>query len=171
MSHVTIEKVTDSSPKTLPIFGEIAKQFEAIERRAFDRFEKRGGELGHELEDWMKAERDVVLSPLSELVDEGKAFKARIALPGFDAKDIQVSAMQDAIVVKANTAHNHEQKDGNVCFCEFSQKNLFRRLALPASIDVDKVSASLENGILQVTAPKCAEKTVPVETKTATTKA
>jgi HSP20 family molecular chaperone IbpA len=121
LSQIAIEKITDGSPKTLSFFSDIAKQSEAIERRAFDLFEKRGKELGHELEDWLKAERDVVLSPLSELVDEGKVFKARIALPGFDAKDVQVSAMKDAIVVKADTTHTHEQKDGNVCFCEFSR--------------------------------------------------
>lgn len=158
MSQVAIEKVTDASPKTLPLFAELAKQFEAIERRAFDLFEKRGRELGHDLEDWIKAEQDVVWSPQSELVDQGKNFKARIALPGFEAKDVHVSVMQDAIVVKADATHSHEEKDGKVCFCEFSQNSLFRRLALPASIDVDKTSASLENGILQVIAPKVAAK-------------
>lgn len=169
MSQVAIEKVTDGSPKTLPLFDEIAKHFEAIERRAFDLFEKRGSESGHELEDWLKAERDIAWSPPSELVDEGNAFKARIALPGFDAKDVHVSAMQDAIVVKADTTHTHEQEEGDVFFCEFSQNNLFRRLPLPASIDVDKVSAWLEKGILQVIAPKSIGK--PADTKAAATKA
>lgn len=172
MSQVAIEKVHDRSPHTLPIFSEIEKQFQAIGQRAFELFAKRGRELGHDLEDWLQAERDVAWSPATELVDEGKEFKARLALPGFDAKDVHVSALQDAIVVKADSIHTHDEKDGNVCFCEFSRNNLFRRLALPASIDVDKVSASLDKGILQVTAPKAApKKTVPVETKTATPQA
>ena len=158
MSQIAIEKVTDGSPTRVPFFSEITKQLEAIERRAFDLFEKRGCELGHDLEDWMKAEQDVVWSPLSELVDEGKNFKARMALPGFDAKDVHVSATEDAIVVKADATHTHEEKNGKVCFCEFSRNNLFRRLALPSSIDLDNVSASLENGILQVIAPKVAAK-------------
>ncbi len=158
MSQVAIEKVKEGTQKTLPIFAEIAKQFEAIERRAFDLFEKRGSELGHDLEDWLQAERDVVWSPATELMDEGKEFRARIALPGFDAKDVHVTALPDALVVQAGTTHTHEEKEGNVCFCEFSRNNLFRRLTLPASIDVDKVSASLDKGILQVIAPKTAAK-------------
>jgi len=145
-----------TAAQALAIFGEIAKQFEAIERRAFDLFDKRGRELGHDLEDWLQAERDVVRSPTAELVDSGKEFRARLALPGFDAKDVQVSAMPDALVVQANTAHTHEAKNADVCFCEFSRNNLFRRLALPTSIDVGKVSASLDKGILQVIAPKAA---------------
>jgi HSP20 family protein len=179
MAQIAIERVIDASPKALPIFGEVGKHFEAIERRAFDLFEKRGCQLGHDLEDWIQAERDivsaeldVVFSPPCELLDEGKEFKAQIAMPGFDAKDVQVSVTQDSIVVKAHAAHNHEQKEGSFSFRESAQNNLFHRLAFPASIDIDKVSASLENGILQVTAPKSApKKTVTVETKTATTKA
>src|SRR5208283_839103 len=105
MSQVAIEKVKEGTQKTLPIFAEIAKQFEAIERRAFDLFEKRGSELGHDLEDWLQAERDVVWSPATELMDEGKEFRARIALPGFDAKDVHVTALPDALVVQAGTTH------------------------------------------------------------------
>ena len=91
-------------------------------------------------------------------MDDGTEFSARIAVPGFDAKDIQVSAMPVALVIQAETAHTHEGKSGDVCFCEFSGKQLFRRLDLPASVDVDKVSASVDNGILQITAPKAATK-------------
>jgi HSP20 family protein len=100
----------------------------------------------------------VVWSPASELVDDKKEFRARIALPGFDAKDIQVSAMPDALVIQADATHTHEGKSGNVCFCDFSAKTLFRRLPLPASIDVDKVTASVDKGILEVTAPKATPK-------------
>jgi len=172
MSQVAIEKVTDDSPKTLPIFGEIAKQFEAIEQRAFDLFEKRGHEPGHDLEDWIQAEQDVVLSPTTELVDEGKEFTVRVALPGFEASDIHLSAMRDALIVQADIAHTHKERSDKVCFCEFSEKKLFRRLALPASIDVDRVSASLDKGILQVTAPKVtSNQTVAVQAKNATANA
>jgi HSP20 family molecular chaperone IbpA len=80
------------------------------------------------------------LSPASALVDDEEEFKGHIALPGFDAKDIQVT-------------HTHERERGEVCFCEFSGKTVFRRLELPAPIEVDKVSASLDKGILEVTAP------------------
>jgi HSP20 family protein len=114
------------------------------------------------VDNWLQAERDVVWSPASELVDDKKEFRARIALPGFDAKDIQVSAMPDALLIQADATHTHEGKSGNVRFCEFSEKNLFRRLPLPASIDVDKVTASLDKGILEVTAPKATPKQMTV---------
>jgi len=44
-----------------------------------------------------------------------------------------------------------------VCFCEFSGKKLFRRLDLPSEIDVNKVTASLDKGILEIDAPKATQ--------------
>ena len=158
MSQVAINKC--KNPETTPqTFLEQLKAItDSIRNQAFSIFQSRNGGNGSDVDDWLQAERDVVWSPASELVDDKKEFRARIALPGFDAKDIQVSAMPDALVIQADAAHTHEGKSGSVCFCDFSAKRLFRRLPLPASIDVDKVTASVDKGILEVTAPKATPK-------------
>jgi HSP20 family protein len=158
MSQVAIDKC--KSPETTPqtLLEEVGAITDSIRKRAFDLFQNRNGENGSDVDDWLQAERDVVWSPASELVDDEKEFRARLALPGFDAKDIQVSAMPDALVIRAEATHTHEGKSGNVCFCEFSGKKLFRRLDLPEAVDVDKVTASVDKGILQVTAPKATTK-------------
>jgi HSP20 family protein len=157
MSQVAINKW--KNPETTPrtFLEKLETITDSIRKRAFNIFQNNGGS-GSEVDDWLQAERDVVWSPTSELVDDNKEFRARIALPGFDAKDIQVSATPDALVIQADSTHAHEGKNGNVRFCEFSEKNLFRRLPLPASIDVDKVTASVDKGILEVTAPKATTK-------------
>jgi HSP20 family protein len=158
MSQVAISKC--KSPETTPptLLEQVKTLTDSIRERAFDIFQNRNGASGSDLGDWLQAERDVVWSPASELVDDEKEFRARIALPGFDAKEIQVSALPDALVIQANATHTHDGKRGSVCFCEFSGKQLFRRLDLPATIDVDKVTASVDNGILQVNAPKATAK-------------
>ncbi len=160
MSQVSIQKWKD--PETIPqiLLQHMEATLDSIRQHAFNLFQSRNGATGSDLEDWLRAERDVVWSPASELVDNEKEFNARIAVPGFEAKDIQVSAMPDALIVQADATHTHEGKSGNVCFCEFSGKKLFRRLPLPESIDVDKVTASLDKGILEVTAPKAKPKQI-----------
>jgi HSP20 family molecular chaperone IbpA len=156
MPQVTVEKCR--TPEAIPqaLLERIEAITDSIRQRAFGLFQNRNGRDGSDLDDWLQAERDVVSSPVSELVDEEQELRARIALPGFDAKDIQVSAMPGALIIQADAAHTHEEKKGNVCFCEFSQKKLFRKLDLPAPIDVDGIKASLDKGILMVTAPKTA---------------
>jgi len=154
MTQVPIYKC--KNPETTPqmLLEHVEAITDSIRKRAINIFQNRNNENGSDLDDWLQAERDVVWSPASELVDDEKEFRARIALPGFDANDIQVSAMPDALVIQADATHTHEGKSGNVRFCEFSEKKLFRRLQLPASVDVDKVTASVDKGILEVTAPK-----------------
>ena len=158
MSQVAIHKCKNLETTPHKFLEHLEAITDSIRKRAFNLFQNRNGENGSDLDDWLKAERDVVWSPASELVHDKKEFRARIALPGFDAKDIQVSAMPDALLIQADATHTHEGKRGNVCFCEFSGKNIFRRLPLPASIDVDKVTASVDKGILEVTAPKAKPK-------------
>jgi len=161
MSQIAINKWKNSETTPRTFLAHLETITDSIRKRAFNIFQNHGGN-GSEVDDWLQAEREVVWSPASELVDDPKVFRARIALPGFDAKDIQVSAMPDALVIQADATRAHERKSGNVRFSEFSEKNLFRRLPLPAPIDVDKVTASVDKGILEVTAPKAAPKQMTV---------
>ncbi len=158
MPQVTIHKCKD--PETTPrtLLERMEAITKSIRERAFKLSQDRKIGTGSDLDDWVQAERDLVWSPASELVEDDKAFRARVALPGFDANDIEVSALPDALVIQADTTHTHNEESGNVCFCEFSGKEVFRRLPLPALIDVDKVTASLHEGVLEVTAPKAATK-------------
>lgn len=162
MSQVAIQKCKDVETIPQKLLRNMEAIADSVRQRAFDLFQSRSGASGSELEDWLQAERDVVWSPASELVEDEKEFRASIAVPGFDAKDIEVSALPDTLIIQAGATHSHEGKKGNVRFCEFSGKELFRQLPLPAAVDVDKVTASLDKGILQVTAPKAAPKQMTV---------
>ena len=68
-----------------------------------------------------------------------------------------MTALPDALIVKGSSVHKHEQTDGDVRFCEFDQRTLFRRFDLPERINVDQVTASLDKGMLQLTARKSAQ--------------
>jgi HSP20 family protein len=162
MSQVAIYNCKNFEATSQPLLEHMEATIDSIRRRAFNIFQNRNGGNGSDLDDWLQAERDLVWSPACELVDDKKEFRVRIALPGFEAKDIQVSAMPDALVIQADATHTHEAKSGNVCFCDFSEQKLFRRLDLPAPVDGDKVTASMDKGILQVTAPKATTRQMTV---------
>lgn len=70
---------------------------------------------------------------------------------------MQVTATPDELIVRAETAHTHDEREGSVCFREFSGKMVFRRFEMASPINVVGVTASLDKGILQVTAPKSTE--------------
>jgi HSP20 family molecular chaperone IbpA len=166
MSRVAIKKANDGSQEPLPVFGELAKRFEAIERRAFDLFEERGREVGHDEEDWLKAEHELLGWPAAELSEKDGVYEMRIALPGFEAKDIEVTATSSEIVVHAATAGERKSEKDNVIWTEFGSNDLYRRFTVPNLIDIDKVSTNLENGLLRISAPEIARpKTIAARAK------
>lgn len=157
MSQVEINKVSDKDKKPPAVFEEVAKRFEAIERRAFDLFEKRGRELGHELEDWLKAEHQLMGWPAAELTEKDGAYEMQITLPGFEPKEVEVTAAPNKIIVHAATEEEEKTKKGNVLWTEFGSNDVYRCFELPNRVNVDKVTAKLENGLLRINAPEMAK--------------
>lgn len=154
MSHVAIEKVDENKVGPASILQEISALSERIRQRAFEIFEGHQGGEGSATEDWLKAERDLLCSCESELVEKDSKFEVRINAPGFDPGEVKVTALPDALIVSASSSHTHDSKEGNVRFCEFGQKTLFRRFDLPEPINLDKVTADLDKGVLHLTATK-----------------
>jgi len=155
MPNIAIQKYqkTDNAP----FFDEVQSLFDRIRRRAYGLFEWRGRADGGDLDDWLTAEREMLWSPPSELLEKGDSYQARIAAPGFEAKEIQVSATPECVVVKAESTQTGTKEEGNLHFSDFAERTLFRRIDLPEPIDVEKVRATLDKGLLLLTAEKAAK--------------
>lgn len=160
MSHIKIAKIHDGREGEPTLLEELKAVTSRIRDKAFAIFQGRGAEGGKALDDWLEAEQSVLYVPESELVEKDGEFRLQIAVPGFTDREIKVTALPESLVVSAESSHHHDAKDGNVHFCEFAEKQVLRRFDLPKAIDVDKVSASLEKGMLRVTAAK-AEQAAP----------
>ena len=155
MPQVAITKVKDAEKKTtLPVFEEVAKRLQAVQQRAFELFEKRGGELGHELEDWFQAEHELFGWPAAELAEQNGAYEIEVTLPGFETKDVDVTATPNEVIVHAATEKEKKTQKENVLWTEFGSNDVYRRFQVPIAINVDQVTAKLDNGILQIKAPK-----------------
>jgi len=168
MTNVAVQQVKKVGSEPLPIFETIDKRLDDVRRRAFELFEKRGYQLGHEIDDWLKAEHDVFGWPAAELAEKDGKYEAQITLPGFEAKDVQVTATPSKIIVHAETKHEKKVEEPNVLWTEFGSNDVYRRFELPTPIDVDKTSATLDNGMLHIIAAKAAAtQTKPVEVRAA----
>jgi HSP20 family protein len=77
-----------------------------------------------------------------------------VALAGFDAKEIAVTATPREIMVKAAHKHERSGSEAELKWSEFRSNDVFRRVELPGEVDVDRISASLNKGLLEITAPK-----------------
>lgn len=152
MSQIAIKRVNDDK-KSLPVFEEIAKRIEAVQQRAFEFFKQRNFEPGHDLEDWLRAEQELGW-PAVELAEKDHAYEIQVTLPDFEAKDVEVTATPNELILHAATEQQKKTKKGDVLWTESGSNDVYRRFELSKPIDVDKVAAKIEKGILHVTAPK-----------------
>lgn len=71
----------------------------AIARRAHELFEARGREHGHDLEDWLRAESEL-LCPVSIAMSESKdRVSVRANVAGFDQSEIEVSVEPSRVMI------------------------------------------------------------------------
>lgn len=154
MSKPAVKKVPTGDDRSLPIFAEFDKVADRIRERAYRLFTERGFEGGHALDDWLAAEHEVCW-PAAELVEEDDEYEIKVALAGYDADEISVTATPEAIIVKAD--HESEDEDAVTRFCEFHDNRVYRRFGFPAGVRLGDVKAKYENGLLKIEAEKLAE--------------
>jgi HSP20 family protein len=155
MSRLNVKKVAAASDRALPIFAEFDRLAERIRVEAYNLFARRGASGGHELDDWLAAERDLCW-PAAELTEREREFALSVALAGFEPAEIEVTATPREILIKAEKKRERKGDDdpAQIRWSEFRSNNVLRRVELPSAIDVDNISASLDNGLLKIVAPK-----------------
>jgi len=77
----------------------------------------------------------------------------RLAIPGVDPKDVELSIMSGEIKVKGERKSPIEVKDENWQIRNFRYGRFEKTFRLPEGVDVDKVSATFHNGLLEITVP------------------
>jgi len=154
MSQLKVQKVKEADDRTLPVFAELERLADRIRMEAYNLFARRGASEGHALDDWLAAER-AVCWPSAELIEKDGEYDVKVALAGFEPSEIDVTATPQEIVVKASHKHEASSEEGATPkWSEFRSDEAFRRIELPGGVDVDKVAASFENGLLKIVAPK-----------------
>ena len=152
--------------KTPTLLEEFERLHEQIASRAFEFFIDRGGAFGKELEDWVRAEQEMVLLPPIEIAEAGNNFSVRVALPGFKEDDIEVFADARSVTVKAERKEESRTEEKKVQYSEFRTGKVLRQFELPSEIVPDKAKAELQEGILFLTLAKAeaaAKKKIEVE--------
>ena len=163
MANIAIERIAEPQKHPLPLFQEMEKQLEEVRRRAFRLFETRGRELGHDFEDWIRAEHEIMGWSAAELAELDGEYKLEMTLPGFDPKQVEVAATPSEIVVHAEIKAEKKPGEDHILWTEFGPNNVYRRFALPRPIDVNRTKATLEHGLLKVLAEKApAAKPMPI---------
>lgn len=89
--------------------------------------------------------------------DNGKEVEIIAELPGFEEDDIEITAGQDSITIRAEHEEQREERDATAVVLERNIGVLERTIPLPEGAMPDKAAARFKNGALTLVIPKTAE--------------
>ena len=162
------------APETLkliagdPFFERAGEINNLIARRAYELFESRGFTHGHDVEDWLRAESEIVLTVPVDITETETELTVRAEVPGFSEKDLEVRAAPRSLCITGQRQEASQHQEGKTVYSERRSSQIFRVLDLPSQIAPDRVNAKLSDGVLEITLSKVEMgKKIPVLTKAA----
>lgn len=111
---------------------------------------------------------EMEFAPAVDVKETADQIVIKAEVPGIDAKDINISITGDVLTMKGEKKSEHEEKEENYHLVERSYGSFARSLVLPAAVDMDKIEAKYDKGVLTITCAKKEEvKPKAIEIKSA----
>ena len=92
--------------------------------------------------------------PLTNVTEDSDNYYVRSELPGTKSEDLNIQVTAEGISISGERKITEEGDKVRYHRREREAGKFSRLINLPKKVDVDKVEASMENGILKVTIPK-----------------
>ena len=94
--------------------------------------------------------------PATNVFEVENEFRVDLLLPGFHKEDVQLNVQKNILTVKALNQDSSEKNQDQFKYSrkEFGTFNFEKQFKLPNTVDVEKISAKYENGILHIVIPK-----------------
>lgn len=140
------------SPEFRTLQSQMNRLFEPFLGRAFDDQELASGS-------WV---------PPVDVVEEKDAILVSAELPGVRPEDVEIQYENGVLVLRGQRTFQQESSDRTYHRVERAYGTFVRSFTLPRSADPDKITASFQNGLLEVRVPKREEakpKMIPINAK------
>jgi HSP20 family protein len=95
--------------------------------------------------------------PAMDLIETGEHFVLKADLPGISENDVNIEVENNVLTVSGERKTEHEEKHEGYYRLERATGAFARSLTLPEGIDAEAVSATFDNGVLEVRIPKPAQ--------------
>ena len=141
-------------PFTTDFFERAEAMYGTIAGRAFEIFQDHGGDLGRDLEDWLKAEAELLHPIHLDLAESDREITARAEVPGFSTNNLEIRLEPHRLAITGERETEEERNGGQMLYSERCADRVFRVIDLPAEVNPDKTKATLRDGVLEIAMPK-----------------
>jgi len=122
--------------------------------RDFDHLRRQMDELYGALSGGTQPMPSAGVFPLTNVTEDSDNYYVRSELPGTKSEDLNIQVTAEGISISGERKITEEGDKVRYHRREREAGKFSRLINLPKKVDVDKVEASMENGILKVTIPK-----------------
>ena len=93
-------------------------------------------------------------SPLVDVHEDEDAFRVDMELPGFERSDVSVSLEDGTLTVSGERRYSDDAREKSAHRLERKYGSFSRSFSFPGQIEVAKITAAFENGLLTIVLPK-----------------
>lgn len=97
---------------------------------------------------------EITLAPAIEVSETDNEIIVKAAVPGVDKKDLNISILDNNLIIKGEVKREKEEKKKNYYKQEIAYGSFSRTIPLPAEVKVDEIKANMKNGVVTITVPK-----------------
>lgn len=140
----------------------------AIARRAYELFEKRGGEHGHDWEAWLRAESELLRPVSISMSESDDRISVRANVLGFDGNELKVSVEPQRVMILGKKEMSAtESEDGKIESTDRVPDQILHVINLAADVIPEGAVLELEAGLLKFELPKATKQKAKKETAAA----
>ncbi len=97
---------------------------------------------------------EISLTPAIEVSETENEIIVKAAVPGVDKKDLNISVLNNNLIIKGEVKREKEEKKKNYYRQEIAYGSFSRTIPLPAEVKVEEIKANMKNGVVTITIPK-----------------
>src|SRR5262245_10525352 len=110
------------------ILDEVENVYDDITRKAYEKFLSRGRTGMLDIDDWLEAEREILMKPEARLIEKRGHFIVRLHMPNIDPTNVRILATRDDLVVQTSG--------------RYLGARIFKTVHFPEAIDLRRVRSS-----------------------------
>jgi hypothetical protein len=134
----TIDRIPVSIERVGNFAADVERLYKTITARAEEYFSGRGSVNGYDVDDWLAAERELVIKPEYTLATEDQKFVVEMALPGR-----QLGGLGIRVTPRDMLIYSQADRDN---------RRIFRIVRFPEMIDWARIAAEIGGNKLRVVA-------------------
>lgn len=135
-------------------FGELEETHQSISHRAYALFEGRGRQDGHDLDDWLQAEAEILIPVRVGIEDSRHQLTVRALTHSFDGDEMMVKLEPRRLMIYGSAKRGGGREIGELDGIRQIPNKILQSVELPAEVDPESVIAMLKEGALEITLRK-----------------